>query len=136
MASARVTFFANVSGGIEDNRNEFLARFSRGGSIKWRIGMRMAMPAAFTMKNIPNCCRICRDRDSGYVQKRLPMKLLMTAQIKETEPANTSLIEKTWVNRFITPKSIIEPNAPTAANFRKRLLSFGSFKANRVPALT
>jgi hypothetical protein len=59
----------------------------------------------------------------------------MTAQMNDRVPAKTSFIEKTWVSRFITPKSMIEPSAPTAANFMKRLLSFVSFKVVKVPVL-
>ena len=135
MAIPRVAFFARVSGGRDENSLEFRTKYSMGGSTKWRIGTRMAMPAAFTTKNMLNCCRMCLDRDSGYVQKRLPRKLLMTAQMNDKLPAKTSLMEKTWVSRFIIPKSMIEPKAPTAANFRKRRLSFESFKAVRAPVL-
>jgi hypothetical protein len=60
----------------------------------------------------------------------LPAKLLITALMNDKDPAKTSFIEKTRVSRFITPKSMTEPTAPTVANFKNRLRSFGSFNVN------
>ena len=86
--------------------------------------MRMAIPAAFTTKNIPNWCRIWRDRESGYVQYRLKKKLLKTAQTNEIVPAYTRRIFRKCVNRFMTPKSIIAPIAPTVANLNSPRMTF------------
>ena len=133
IAMASVAFLAAVSGEMLENMLVPEKIPSSGGSTKCRIGARMAIPTRLTAKNMPNCCSKCRDLDSGYVQNRLPVKLLITAQMNEIVPAYNSLIEKIRVSRFITPKSTIEPNAPTAANLRKRVRSRLFFKVMQAP---
>ena len=87
MAKARVAFLARKSADTVDTCAVFRNTFAIGGSTNCRMGIRTAMPAAFTMKNIPNWCKIWRERESGYVQNRFNMKLLMTAQMNDIVPA-------------------------------------------------
>ena len=87
MASASVAFLASTSADALERCAMLSKTRAMGGSTKCRIGIRIRMPAALTTKNMPNWCRTCRERDSGYVQKRFRVKLLITAQINEIVPA-------------------------------------------------
>ena len=120
IASASVKLFDNKlvieEGDIDiPSRNRYIV-----GSRKWRIGILMAIPTMFTIKNMSNCVSTLLLLESGYVQNRFQIKLLMTAKTKEMVPAVTKLKLISRVSRFIIEKSTIAPNAPTTPKRKKR----------------
>ena len=127
-AVASVKFLARNSGVIGITRLEDRKKLSNGGSTKCKIGNRTATPARFTAKNIPNWCANGLERDSGYVQNRFHMKLLIMAHIKEIVPANISCMFKKCERKFAIPKSINAPMVPTTINLRNRVRSIELLK--------
>ena len=123
-ATARVRFFpinSEVKGISETNCPD---AFTMGGSRKCSMGSRIANPATLTIKNMINCLAIGRERESGYVQNRLKMKLLIIAQMNEMVPAMINGMLKSLVNKFIIPKSTTAPMAPTQIKRMNLIRSF------------
>jgi hypothetical protein len=126
-ATAKARFLAKKSAEMKPFSimvKEFNNRVNKG-TNKAIIGVRIINPITLTTENWDSCCGIGFDLESGYVQYRFQVKLLIIAAIKENILASTAVIPSKDVSRLNVPKSTTAPNIPTAANFRKRERSRG-----------
>lgn len=83
-----------------------------------KTGVRIKSPIVLTSANCSACRRNDLLRESGYVQNRFQMKLLVTAAMKEITLAIKLCNPRIVLSRLNVPKSTMAPITPTTENFR------------------
>jgi hypothetical protein len=89
-----------------------------GVSDRAKTGVRINNPIVLTNANCIACWRTDLLRESGYVQNRFQMKLLVTAAMKEITLAIRLCNPRIELSRLNVPKSTMAPITPTTENFR------------------
>jgi len=120
---AKARFSPNTYGCNGKENGNPSNKCTNGGFMRTNIPVRIPSPKILTTINWINCPIMGFDRESGYVQYRFQIKLLITAVQNDITLDNSGENLNPDRNILYVTKSTPKPIVPTIANFKNRFRS-------------